>query len=129
MVWPEFSYDPEKAHPCDRLDNCNDTRPVDEVFFNQDLFEHYRKLIILRKSHGVLRDGDFDVVFTDNSKGIVSIERKNNNSRILAIFNGSNADITLDKKMFPGKRDDWSLLFGQDSGKLEAKDAKVFILN
>ncbi|MFQ6677483.1 MAG: glycoside hydrolase family 13 protein [Fidelibacterota bacterium] len=127
MVWQEFIYDTEKAHFCDELDDCSGSRPVDEVFFDDDLWTHYHQLIMLRKKHKSLSRGEYLVVYTNDKTGIFAFERHHDNERILAVFNSSKNSILLNDDIFPESRSSWKQLFGTISNNLNAKDAKIFI--
>jgi len=129
MIWNEFKYDSEKTHFCDELDDCSDSRPIDGVFVDKDLFNYYRKLIALRKNHRALSHGDYKTVYTNNNTGIISFERSINNERILAVFNGSTKTTPLIDDIFPDDKSQWKQLFGNQSDNLDAKDARIFIYN
>jgi glycosidase len=51
MLWPEFSYQPEKAHPYKLF------REPDTVAFDSTLFSWYQQIIKLRKEDPVLQSG------------------------------------------------------------------------
>ena len=42
LIWPDYDFEPEIVHPYNR------ERTVDEVKFDNELFEYYRKLIKMR---------------------------------------------------------------------------------
>ena len=45
MVWQDLNYEPEVSHP------FNKPRPKDDVSFNQNLFDWYKKIISIRKDN------------------------------------------------------------------------------
>lgn len=69
MLWPEFHYQPERSHPFGL------PRPVDSVAFDSPLFDWYRKMIALRRSHPVLSEGSIDFFLTDDEQGILGFRR------------------------------------------------------
>lgn len=129
MLWPELSYESEKAHFCDELDDCSDSRPTDNVAVNENIFNHYRQLISLRKNHKALTEGEYKTVYTHNKTGVFSFERFNNNERILAVFNGSEKPVSIIEAMFPDGQSKWKQIFGVNSNILNGKDVQIFIQN
>lgn len=129
MLWKEFNYDSEKAHFCDELDDCSGSRPIDEVSVDEDLLNHYRKLIALRKKHKALSSGHYKTGYINNKTGVFAFERSIENERILAVFNGSTKTTLLSNAIFPDGRSSWKHLFGNNSNNLNAKDAQIFIHN
>lgn len=127
MVWPENTYDSEIAHPCDYLKDCDGKRPLNEVSFNDDIYNHYRDLIHIRKNNSALTHGTFKTTYINNRKKIISFERAYGNNRILSVFNGSKSEVELTDKMFPGKMEDWKLIKGNETKILKGKDANIFI--
>ncbi|MCK4558990.1 MAG: alpha-glucosidase C-terminal domain-containing protein, partial [Calditrichia bacterium] len=83
MVWSDMEYENETSHPLGR------TRPSDPVFFDQSLYDYYKKLIRLRKDHDILSEGDWNFVITDNEKDVVAIRRNLNNDHCFLVFNNS----------------------------------------
>lgn len=104
MIWPDFSYDPETSHFCDRLPDCNGSRPKDEVFFNEDLFHYYQSLCQLRMNNTILRKGDYKTILIDDNNGLFGFERSLAGNRIWAIFNSSDKDIGNWITLIPGLR-------------------------
>ncbi len=51
LIWPEFQFETEVAHP------LGQDRPADQVAFKQEVFNMYQKLIQLRKRYAVLSSG------------------------------------------------------------------------
>jgi len=127
MVWPEFDYDNETSHHCDRLDDCDGTRPTDSVFFDQDLYNHYSQLISIRKSNPALIEGNFETIYKNNRKNIIVFRRSLGDNQIIAMFNGGHKRVKLTNKLFRGKMKDWELIFGQDNQFLDGKDSKIFL--
>ncbi|MBC8215049.1 MAG: glycoside hydrolase family 13 protein [Candidatus Marinimicrobia bacterium] len=125
MVWSEFSYENETAHPCDYL-ACIETRPEDRVMVDKDLWKYYHDLIDLRHKHPSLRRGNYKTVYT-NSEGLFVFQRQQDNEIIICAFNGSNIQQTIPNIVFEGKFENWSMIFGDDFNKqLQAKSGKLF---
>jgi glycosidase len=81
MVWEDLVYEPELTHP------FNKPRPEDEVSFNQNLFDWYKKLIHIRNENPVLSLGDINFFLIDDEKQILGYERKLDDDLILIILN------------------------------------------
>jgi glycosidase len=129
MIWPEYKFDAEKAHFCDELADCSDSRPIDEVRVDDNLLNHYRDLITLRKKNKALSSGKYKIVYTNNKTGIFAFERFTENERILAVFNGSTKMTSLSNDIFPDIKSNWKRIFGGKSNKLNGKDVQIFIHN
>lgn len=81
MVWSDLNYEPETSHP------FNKPRPKDDVFFNQELFEWYKKLISIRNDNPVLALGDINFFLIDNEDEIVGYERTLGDDKMIIILN------------------------------------------
>jgi cyclomaltodextrinase / maltogenic alpha-amylase / neopullulanase len=81
MVWSDLNYEPEVSHP------FNKPRPKDDVFFNQELFEWYKKLISIRNDNPVLALGDINFFLIDNEKEILGYERTFGDDKMIIILN------------------------------------------
>lgn len=129
MIWKEFKFENESAHHCDHLLDCQGSRPIDLVEFDEDLFKHYQTLIRLRKQYKCLTHGDFKVHYKNDRQGVYIFERRFEQERVLAMFNGSNSDIEINEKFFPDNSQSWNSIFGVQSNILKGKDAKIFLHN
>jgi glycosidase len=69
MLWPEFDFEPEAAHP------LNKERPVDENGFDEKLFSWYKKLGTIRNKHLALRKGKFQELFIENDANVFAFAR------------------------------------------------------
>lgn len=112
MIWEEFIYDNEKAHPCDYSPNCDYKANNDIVKFDEDLYNFYKEMTALRKLYPILRRGDYKTYFIDDLKGIFSFERNLERQKIIAVFNSSNTDYTLPNDIFSGDNNDWKIIAG-----------------
>ena len=71
MVWPEMEYEPEATLPDGR------PRPqADEVAFDHDLFDYYRRLIAIRKASPALRRGDYRTLLADDDRRLFAFARE-----------------------------------------------------
>lgn len=79
MVWPEFDYNPEKAHP------LGEERPVDDNNFDQAIFNWYKKLGAIRNGHLALRTGKYQQLFVDNEKDVLAFARFLNDEKFCVV--------------------------------------------
>lgn len=89
MLWDDLEFASESAHPLGR------SRPRDAVEFDRALFDFYRKLISLRRSHRALSRGDFRPILADDSAGTLAYERRFGQDRVWVVFNLSDATHTV----------------------------------
>lgn len=128
MVWQEFTYEPEKTHPCDYLPDCDYTRPADSVAVDKNLFLYYQNLIKLRNTYRSLNRGNYRTILVDNEKGIFAFERQLGNETIRAVFNGSKEDHPFPKSILENNINQWRpLLTPNVPDTLHAKSAQIFI--
>ncbi|MBI9071467.1 MAG: alpha-glucosidase C-terminal domain-containing protein [Melioribacteraceae bacterium] len=90
MVWSEFDYETETTHP------MNLKRPADEVKFDEELFNYYKKIIGIRNNNEVLSKGKINFLFTDNENDIVVYERVLDDERILVVINNNSEKVKVD---------------------------------
>ena len=81
MVWKEFTYEDEASHP------FGDTRPVDEIKFDQSLFDFYKEMIRLRRTNPALQRGNYKVLVADDERSLFAFKREYMDSGIIALFN------------------------------------------
>ncbi len=99
MVWPELSYETERTHPFGKL------RKPDSVYFDQSIFQWYKKLISIRKDYHSLSVGDIKFLVKDDERGILVYSRTYNLQRNLILINNNatNQPFKLDKKLLTDK--------------------------
>jgi glycosidase len=125
MVWREFNYENESAHPCDHIDECNYSRPVDQVAVDLSLFQYYKMITQLYHTMPAFREGLYKTQFVDNENKIFAFIRSSSDQEILTIFNGSITDVQLPDAVWPGGKERWRYLFGDGNPNL--LDAKDFV--
>ncbi|MBC8401818.1 MAG: glycoside hydrolase family 13 protein [Candidatus Marinimicrobia bacterium] len=129
MVWAEYNFDDETAHPCDRLPDCNYSRDCDKVCINLDILNTYKTLIQLRKKYSALMHGSYQTVLTANEKGLIAFQRSNKNEIILAVFNSSKSIQEIPENLL--NRNKLQLVFSSESKsqtnhQLSPNSAKIF---
>jgi cyclomaltodextrinase / maltogenic alpha-amylase / neopullulanase len=86
MLWAEKKYDVEIYNP------DQSTHEPDEVKLNKDLFDWYKKFILLRKQYISLRLGDFITLAADDERKLYAFNRKYGKEEIIVVVNrGSSA--------------------------------------
>ena len=85
MVWADLKYDDEIYQS-----NQSKKKNFDKVEVNNDLVEHYKKLICIRNENVALQLGSFECVLTDNKKELYAFSRKYNDENIIVVLNNSN---------------------------------------
>ena len=99
MVWADKKYDPETYNP------DQSQHSPDEVAFNQDLFNWYKKYIGLRQAYPALRTGNYSTLTTNDAKNLYAFSRKLNDEEVIVIINRGSETIhyaheKLDKLKF-----------------------------
>lgn len=92
LLWKEFEFESEDRNGFVKYDF------VDEVKFDDDLFNYYKELIAIRKANPALIHGTvaFDII--DDANNVLGYSRELDGEKIFVVFNmGENAqDIVLD---------------------------------
>jgi cyclomaltodextrinase len=81
LIWPDYDFEDERAHPLGR------ERPTDEVRFNEEVFNYHRKLIKIRKAYPVLSNGAIDFLSINDEENTLAYSRYNEKQEVIAIFN------------------------------------------
>ena len=89
LIWPDYTFEDESAHP------LGQTRPVDKVEFDRDLFEYHQRLIKIRKSNPVLIHGEIEFMNVDDAKGMLAYRRYDDSAEIIAIFNHHDSEMEV----------------------------------
>ena len=103
MVWDDMVYEDEVTLP----DGSKKASP-DKVEVNQELLEHYRKLIALRNSLPVLRRGEFETVLIDDKRQLYGFRRKLGNEEVLVLLNNSREPQSAEVNGEGSWRDRWN---------------------
>ncbi|MEG8989710.1 glycoside hydrolase family 13 protein [Ignavibacteria bacterium 4148-Me] len=127
MVWKEFKYDIEISHPLGK------PRPQDSVYFDQDIFNWYKKLASIRNSNKVLSLGK--VYFDDSqSQNLLIYKRELDDKIILVVANIDSKEVSVDlgSISFYKEKNNWkdlltNRMFSNKSYTL--KPYEVIILN
>ena len=93
MVWDDMKYDDESFLP-----NQNKRAEPDKVEANNDLREHYKKLIRLRNENIALQLGSFETVLIDNKKELYAFSRNYKDEKIIVVLNNSTQKHTAEIK-------------------------------
>jgi len=83
MVWPGLKYEPETTHP------FGSARPIDEVKFDKNVYDWYRKIVSIRKANKALELGDIKFSLIDNSHKILGFTREYKGEKLIVILNDS----------------------------------------
>lgn len=63
---------------------------------NQDVYDHYKKLIALRKTSSALKDGELKFTVTDDESGLLIYEKISDDERYTVAINLGNAPCNVD---------------------------------
>lgn len=96
LIWKDLDFEAETYHQIE-----GKKRPIDEVKFNQSLFEFYQKLIRIRKENKVLSHGDIEYLVIDDERELLVYSRFDEDEEVIVAFNTSDAKATINipKKM------------------------------
>lgn len=83
MVWPDKKYDAETFNP------DQSTHPPDEVVFDRDLFDWYKKFIGLRRQYKSISLGNYTTLAIDDEKKMYAFSRKLGKEEVIVIVNRS----------------------------------------
>ena len=90
MVWSDLEYIDETFYP------NQETHSPDLVSVNENLREHYKKLIQIRANNLPLQLGGFEPVILDDENDVFAFRRTHNGESILVILNNSSTTQTID---------------------------------
>lgn len=83
MVWKELKYESEISHPFGL------PRQKDEVKFDGDLFQWYKKMAAIRNENNALSLGEVQFYVVDEDKKILAYKRTLNNETIFVVVNNN----------------------------------------
>jgi glycosidase len=84
MLWEEFVYQDEATLP-----HAAKAPAGAAVKFDRDMFEHYRRLIHIRRAHPALQVGDYQTLFVDDKQDWLAFSRSYEQQQIIVIINSS----------------------------------------
>lgn len=82
MVWDDIIYEDEITMP-----DQSKKPQIDKVEVNNDVLNHYKKLIKIRNTNVALQLGNFKTVLIDNDKGLYGFIREHKGNKILVVIN------------------------------------------
>jgi cyclomaltodextrinase / maltogenic alpha-amylase / neopullulanase len=84
MIWPEYNYAAETYNP------EQTKHDADEVVFNKDLFNWYKKFIALRNNYKSIQLGTFSTLVKDDADQLYVFSRKYEKEEVIVIINRGN---------------------------------------
>ncbi len=99
MVWKDLRYEDEASHP------LGQKRPRDPVKFDDARFAFYQALGQVRAQQPALRHGTTETVLADDAKRVYALARALDDDRVVAAFNGSEKEQTVDLPFASPARD------------------------
>lgn len=132
MVWDDLDYQNERLLPDQSF------KPdEDEVKFDTEIFNFYRKIISIRNANSALQNGSFTTLMIDNVSNIYAFARQDDYQQVLVVLNKSDQartirlstghrefyrDLTEEKKIIPTENETLVLKIEQNSGKILLRD-------
>lgn len=98
MLWPNQKYDAETFNP------NQSKHDADEVVFDQDLFDWYKKFIGLRRQYKSVRLGSYNTLVIDDNKKLYAFSRKLGNEEVIIIINRSNKPLSFTDSLLKGQK-------------------------
>ena len=121
---PMIYYGDEYAMPGANDPDCRRGMYWDEEYQDKEMYEWYKRLIQVRKSHACIVEGELDGIVTEDEEGTVVLIRKNGEETIAMIFNCSSS-----AKKFNEYTQKYNLLTENTfDGKVDGFDAAVIVL-
>jgi glycosidase len=119
MIWADIKYEDEIFLP-------NQTKKVepDKVEVNNDLLEHYKKLIRIRNENNALQLGDFETILTENKKELYAFSRNYKDEKIIVVLNNSSEKQTAEIKTPSGSK--WKDLLNENV-LYKSSESKIII--
>lgn len=121
---PMIYYGDEYAMPGANDPDCRRGMYWDEEYQDKEMYEWYKRLIQVRKSHACIVEGELDGSVTEDEEGTIVLIRKNGEETIAMIFNCSSS-----AKKFNEYTEKYNLLTENTfDGNVEGFDAAVIVL-
>ena len=90
MVWRDLDFEPQASDPLGR------ERSPDELRFDEELFDYYRRVVKLRRENPTLRRGTFEVVVADDEAKCFVFRRELEDSVMFVAINRGEAPYQLE---------------------------------
>jgi glycosidase len=90
MVWPEMTFAPQAIDP------RGIERTPDEVQFDPQMFDFYKRAIALRRGHEALNHGDYNVLATDDVQRAFVFSRRTAKETLVMAFNRADQPATIE---------------------------------
>jgi cyclomaltodextrinase / maltogenic alpha-amylase / neopullulanase len=97
MVWSDLRYSDEVYN------TDGTTHAPDKVEINQPLFEHYKKLIHIRKENPALQMGTYKLLLADDEKDLLVFERSYQGESIVVVINNNAQETEVQVPELKGK--------------------------
>jgi cyclomaltodextrinase / maltogenic alpha-amylase / neopullulanase len=115
MLWSDLRYEDEASHP------LGQSRRRDPVRADPELLKFYQTLGKARAALAALRRGSIEGFLADDARRLVVFARATEDERVVALFNGSDKDQSLEVPYAIASRD---YLTGR---RLRARDGKTLV--
>jgi len=101
MLWPDLTYDEERAHPFGLK------REVNPVRVDEDMLAFYQSMIRLRNAHEVLRRGAIRWNIVEDEKRLVSFTRHlvGSAGQVVAVFNAADSGVSVERSRLAGNEE------------------------
>lgn len=96
MIWDDIKYDNEVHTNTGLLKSSGN-----EVAVNQDLLNHYKKLIWIRNNNPALQTGSYETILADDETEIFGFKRELENQKIYIVLNNSDAAKIITPQIIP----------------------------
>jgi len=90
MIWDDITYENEIFNADGSI------HEPDKVEVNQSLYEHYKKLIHIRKENLALQLGTYKRLIADDERDLLIFERSYEGDKLIVVINNSNLEQTID---------------------------------
>ncbi|NIR48004.1 DUF3459 domain-containing protein, partial [candidate division KSB1 bacterium] len=122
MLWPELTYEPEASHP------LGGQRPVDQNRFNQDLFNHYKRLIHTRNTHAALQIGKIETLLTDDDNDVFAFRRFDDTQTLIIAINNSEDQQSISVPVPQiEQKDSWTDILTQKSYEVREESLNLLL--
>lgn len=127
MIWDEFEYENESAHPCDYRNDCDFSADNDYVVVDKELYDFYKRMIKLRKDYPVFSTGAYKThAISDND--IFAFLRQTDEQNAIVIFNSGVNNYKIPKDFFTDCDESWKLVTGSiNTGILPPNSFAIFV--